>query len=436
MEGQHGRKARNLELVEGAARAFERILARRTGDDELGEQRVEGAADDIAGGDATVDANPRTTGEAQRVHRTGCRHEVQAGIFAVDAELERVTFGNGVVIVEGPTLGETELLAHEIDAGDLLGDGMLDLQPGVDLEEGDGAVTSDEELAGAGAEVTHLFQDRLRRGVEKRVLLVAEERRGGLFHELLVAALQRAVTRGDHHDLAVGIGQALGFDVPRLVEVLLHEALSAAEGGDRLARRRFEEFGNLLAGARHLEAAPSAAEGRLDRDRQAVRVDEIQDLGCTGDRVQGAGCEWRSDLLSDMPRGHLVAELLDGVGRWPDPDEPRIDHRPREGGVLGEEPVAGVHRIRSGTAGDRQHLVDAQVGVRARGPVEGVSLVCELHVPGIAILVGIDGDGCDPAVLRGPDDSYGDFASVSDQDLRDAGHSHLAYGAGSGRLWR
>jgi hypothetical protein len=40
--------------------------------------------------------------------------------------------------------------------GDLLGDRVLDLQAGVDLEEGDGAVLADEELAGAGAVVAGL----------------------------------------------------------------------------------------------------------------------------------------------------------------------------------------------------------------------------------------------------------------------------------------
>jgi hypothetical protein len=36
---------------------------------------------------------------------------------------------------------------HQVDAGDLLGDAVLHLEAGVDLEEGDGAVGADEELA-------------------------------------------------------------------------------------------------------------------------------------------------------------------------------------------------------------------------------------------------------------------------------------------------
>src|SRR5690606_23149371 len=99
----------------------------------------------------------------------------------------------------------------------------LDLQAGVHLEEGDGAVRADEELAGAGADVADLLEDGLGRTVELIVLLVGEEGCGGLLDELLVAALQRAVPGGDDDDVPGDIRQALRLDVARLVEVLLDE---------------------------------------------------------------------------------------------------------------------------------------------------------------------------------------------------------------------
>ena len=90
-----------------------------------------------------------------------------------------------------------DLPFDEVDAGDLLGHGVLDLEAGVDLEEGDGAVLAHEELAGAGADVAGLLEDRLRGADELVVLLVGEERGRGLLDELLVAALERAVARAD-----------------------------------------------------------------------------------------------------------------------------------------------------------------------------------------------------------------------------------------------
>ena len=45
-----------------------------------------------------------------------------------------------VGVVENAALGEAELLANEVEAGDLFRDRVLDLESGVDLEERDGAI--------------------------------------------------------------------------------------------------------------------------------------------------------------------------------------------------------------------------------------------------------------------------------------------------------
>jgi hypothetical protein len=87
-------------------------------------------------------------------------------------------------------VGDAELLAYEVDAGRLLGHRVLDLKPGVDLEEGDGAVDSDEILDGAGPVVSGLAADRLGAFVDLGPLLRGEERCGRLLDQLLVAALQ------------------------------------------------------------------------------------------------------------------------------------------------------------------------------------------------------------------------------------------------------
>ncbi len=76
-------------------------------------------------------------------------------------------------------VGDAELLTHEVDAGGLLGDRVLDLQAGVDLEEGDQAVVADEELDGARAVVAGLAADGLGGLVDLGALLLGQERRGG-----------------------------------------------------------------------------------------------------------------------------------------------------------------------------------------------------------------------------------------------------------------
>src|SRR6478735_10899853 len=100
----------------------------------------------------------------------------------------------GVGVVEALAVRDAELLAHEVDAGDLLGHRVLDLEAGVDLEEADVTGRPDEELARAGADVAGPPEDGLARAQQLCVLLLGEERRRRLLDELLVAALERAVT--------------------------------------------------------------------------------------------------------------------------------------------------------------------------------------------------------------------------------------------------
>ena len=49
--------------------------------------------------------------------------------------------------------GDPDLLLDQVDPGDHLGDGVLDLDPGVDLDEVEVVVGVDQELAGPGVDV-------------------------------------------------------------------------------------------------------------------------------------------------------------------------------------------------------------------------------------------------------------------------------------------
>jgi hypothetical protein len=59
-------------------------------------------------------------------------------------------------------LGDQDLRAHDVDAGDLLGHGVLDLHAGVHLDEVEGAgVHIHQELDRARALVVHVLADLL-----------------------------------------------------------------------------------------------------------------------------------------------------------------------------------------------------------------------------------------------------------------------------------
>ncbi|GAB3648644.1 hypothetical protein GCM10028833_14950 [Glycomyces tarimensis] len=418
VERQDRRHALDLHLGEGAPRALEGLGAGGAGDDDLGEQRVEVPVDDGALLDAGVDAHARAGGQLQFGDRAGGRQEAAPGVFAVDAELDGVAARLGVLgDVEGLAGGDAELLAHQVDAAGLLGDGVLDLEAGIHLEEGDGAVGADEELDGAGAVVVRLPADRLGGAVDRGALLVAEERRGGFFDELLVAALEGAVAGADDDHVAVGVGQDLRLDVTGAVEVALDEAFAAPERGLGLADGRVEQVRDLVALAGDLEAAPAAAEGGLDRDGEPVLVGEGEDLRGVRGRLLGAGHQRHVRTHGQMASGDLVAEVANRLRGRTDPGDPGVDDGLREFGVLREEAVARVDGVGLAALGDADELVDTQIGVGGTQAVEGEGLVRQERVWSVAIAVGVDGDGLEARITAGPDDSHRYFAAVGDQYL-------------------
>ena len=85
-------------------------------------------------------------------------------------------------------------------------------------------------------------------------------------------------------------------------------------------------------------------------------------------------------------------------------------------GVLGEEPVAGVHRFGAGRLAGGDDLVDREVGIAGRRAADVDGLVGELDVHGVAIGIGIDRDGADAHALGSLDDATGDFAAIGNED--------------------
>ena len=101
--------------------------------------------------------------------------------------------------------GDAQLLADDVDPGAQLRDRMLDLQPGVQLDEVERAVGADEELERARVAVA----DRPRSALGRRLHLLArlgrQRRRRRLLDQLLVAALDRALALAEREHAAVRV---------------------------------------------------------------------------------------------------------------------------------------------------------------------------------------------------------------------------------------
>ena len=137
---------------------------------------------------------------------------------------------------------DANLLLDDVDAGDELGDRVLDLQARVRLEEVEVPARVHQELERAGVGVLHGARGVDDGRAELAALLLGERQRRRLFDELLVAALDRALALAEVHDVAVLVAEHLDLDVARRLDVLLEVDVADAERGFGLARRGLERL--------------------------------------------------------------------------------------------------------------------------------------------------------------------------------------------------
>eukprot|EP00050_Salpingoeca_kvevrii_P020708 m.101869 g.101869 ORF g.101869 m.101869 type:complete len:422 (-) comp8978_c2_seq1:355-1620(-) len=127
--------------VEGALHLLDGVLAVLAVGDELADHGIVVHADLAALDDASVDADAGEAGIGRRGLNVSLKAagggEEEVGILGVDAGLNGPAVDANVVLGdgEGLALGNADHLLDNVDAGDALGDGVLDLEAGVHLQK-------------------------------------------------------------------------------------------------------------------------------------------------------------------------------------------------------------------------------------------------------------------------------------------------------------
>ena len=173
--------------------------------------------------------------------------EVLVRGLGVDPALDRVPAQLDLVLGDRELLagGDQHLLADDVDPGDHLGHAMLDLDPGVHLEE-EVIVADLHPLDRAGAAIVDragCFGGDL---ADPLAHLGVDVRARRLLDQLLVAALDRAVALAEVDHVAVRVGEHLDLDVARVLEIALEVDAIVGEELLALARRALERLGEVV----------------------------------------------------------------------------------------------------------------------------------------------------------------------------------------------
>lgn len=422
--------ARDLELAERPVRprgGGRQVL--RAGD-HLGEQRVVAQAGAVPGVAAGVDADAGPGRRRERGERPGAgvRRAVRADRLGVDPHLDgaagRRRRRGQAHSREVLPQREPELGLHQVDAGDLLGDGVLDLQPRVGLQEPE-LRARDEELERAEALVADAGGHPHRRVQQRGPRRGGQRGRGRDLDQLLVATLDAAVALPQVGDGARPVPGDLDLDVAGARHVLLRVQVAGAERGERLRPATLVRGGHLVRVLDDAHAAPAAARERLQHHRPVLareRLGAREVHGAAGARRHG-----HARRAGQVPRPRLVAEQLQQFGPRADEREPGGRAARGEGGVLAEEAVAGVDGGGPGVLGGG----DERVRVEVAGDALPGQLPHLVGAPGVRrgrVVAGADGDGPQAQLGRGPHDPQ--------RDLSPVGHKDPAHPASSPRLSR
>ncbi len=306
-----------------------------------------------------------------------------------------------------------DLFAHEVLAENAFGHRVFDLQAGVHLDEIELAVLI-EELDRARAGIAHLADCVGADLADAGALFGGDAGAGGLFENLLVAALERAIALAEVYALAHPVAKDLNFDVTRLLEIFLHIDFVIAEGGLGLGTSGEEGGFDFLLGFRDLHAAPAAAGGGLDDDRIAHLGGDALGGAEIGHATVRARNDGDSEFLGGVLGGDLVAHQADVLGRGADEGQAVILDRLHESRVFRQEAIAGVDRLSAGDLAGRDDRGEAQIALRRRVGADADGLIRHANVHRIGIGGGMHRNRFDPHFTAGAHDPKSDLSAVGD----------------------
>src|SRR6185369_9805285 len=266
-----GDEAIDDQLVECDPATGDRGRPVRAPDDELTEKRIVEGRDLIAAVQVRVHPHVRASGCVVALDDAGAGLELVLRVLCVDAEFDGVAAQRDVRLREAERFArrDPDLGGHEIEPGQDLGDGVLDLDPAVDLDEEEVADGVDQELerpdvlvAGRDGGLDGTFR-------EVRPGRVREGRRRGLLEDLLMPALDGAVALAHVDAVAVSVDRDLDLDVAVLVEPFLEVERVVAEGGLGLGAADPQDRLELAPGPDHAHPLAPSTGRRLDENRVA-----------------------------------------------------------------------------------------------------------------------------------------------------------------------
>ena len=263
-----------------------------------------------------IDADTASTGGIVKIDIAGAGLEISFGILSIDAALDGMSTRLGVddMGAEMFTGGDLDLVLHEVASVNLFGDRVFDLNTGVHFHEVEIPIVIDEILDGTGILVSDAFAE-LDRGIAHLFAKLGGHERGWAFlHDLLVAALQRAVALSEMHDAAVLIAEDLELNVVGIDDELLDINGTVTESFFGLHASGVITLNEAALVAGNAHAASTTTGDGFDHHGITDLTGHTEGLGFVRDDAIATGRNGNAGGTSAVTGGIFVAHHADRLG--------------------------------------------------------------------------------------------------------------------------
>ena len=330
----------NAEFAQRAEHALESHRECLPGGRDFCEKRVvEGCDDATRRAHAGVEANSESGRAAVGDDFAVIRREFIRRILGGHAALDGIAVTGNVRLQRQCQLGavqrgsgrDEDLRAHEIDAGDLLGHRVLDLDAGVHLnEEPLFFIYIVEKLDRAGIVVANALSQAHSGIAEVAPNALVESHGGRDLDNLLVAPLHRAVALVQMQHISVAIAQNLHLNMLRPWNVFFEEDSGISKRPPGLALGFIQQVDQIFATRHHPHPTPATAKGRFDDQWKTHPLRDTQCLGAVAHRIFRARQRRHIQLLRQCPRGGLIAHRVEQLRVRSHKSDPRLHAGPRK----------------------------------------------------------------------------------------------------------
>ena len=367
------------------------------------EQGVIVRRDNRAGeGIAAVKTDAEAAAAAVGDELAGVRHEVVGRVLSRDTALDSMAHGLQILLLRQVDFRAMELIAfsnfdlglHDIDTGNLLGNGMLNLNTRVNLDEVELAVGSSKEFYSAGADIINVLHQLYSCVADSLALLYRQSEGRSDFYELLMTTLYGAVTLEQVHEVAMRIADNLHLDMLRVLQIFFQIDFIIAKSLFRFALGHIICSHCLFSVMDNAHAAAAAAVDSFNNNRIAGFFTKVQHLLHGVYSALGAGNHRNACQLSLLAGVELVAEHNQMLQTRADEGDALLSAAAGQVAVLGQEAVAGVDGVDIMLTCNAQDVFDIKISVgRGFAFADEISFISFVTMQGKGVFLGIYSNG-------------------------------------------